>query len=148
MRVNEKLSGLKPMLDSLPENFTTCRTPAALAASMKVHCVSYIAGVADEINSARSTPSSAPESVSGFCISPCTTSTLARSLMAVALEASRTKRPNLDALTGEFPHSRLTVVSRCARNQDHGCPFVEAFLTPTPRISKFATDLAKAGHPR
>src|SRR5262245_58350890 len=27
-------------------------------------------------------------------------------------------------------------------------PFVEEFLTPTLRISKFATDLAKAGHPR
>src|SRR5262249_32722735 len=79
---------------------------------MNVHCVSYIAGVADEINSARSTPSSAPESVSGFSISPCTTSTLARSLMAVALEASRTNARTLTLLTGELPHRRLTVVSR------------------------------------
>src|SRR5262249_6280998 len=44
------------------------------------------------------------------------------------------QRPNLDALTGEFPHRRLTVVSRCARNQDHGCSFVEEFLTPTRPI--------------
>src|SRR5262249_25751493 len=53
------------------------------------------------------------------------------------------QRPNLDALTGELPHRRLTVVSRCARNQDYGCSFGEEFLTPTLRISKFATDLAK-----
>jgi hypothetical protein len=58
------------------------------------------------------------------------------------------QRPNLDALTGNLPHRRLTVVSRCARNQNHGCSFVEEFLSPALRISKFATDLAKARDPR
>src|SRR5215471_6415867 len=42
-----------------PENLTTCPAPALLAASMKVHWVSAIRGLVEEISRTRSTPSSA-----------------------------------------------------------------------------------------
>src|SRR3989442_1139351 len=59
----------------IPESLTTCLTPAFLAASMKFDCTSSIAGSEDEMSMARSTPRSAPVSVSGRAMSPSTIST-------------------------------------------------------------------------
>src|SRR5262245_29039754 len=79
------------MFDSLPESLTTCGTPAAFAASMNVHWVSNMSGVALEISNARSTPSRAGPSDSGFVRSPTMSSTPRRSWRRRACASSRTR---------------------------------------------------------
>ena len=80
-----------------PENLTMWRTPAFLAASMKVHWVSTICWSAEEISNTRSTPESASASVSGRSMSPSTSSTMGNVSKACALARLLTS-----ALTGEY----------------------------------------------
>jgi hypothetical protein len=74
----------------IPDSFTTCFTPALLAASMKLVCTSSIIGSDDDISIARSTPRKAAASVSGRAMSPCTISTSGSAAIAAALAGSRT----------------------------------------------------------
>src|SRR5215467_11463359 len=61
---------------SKPENLITWRTPAALQASINVHCVSTISMSEAEIMRARSTPSRADPMLFCLDISPSTISTV------------------------------------------------------------------------
>src|SRR5260221_8316107 len=97
-RKGESSSGM------IPESLTTCLTPALRAASMKFDCTSSIMGSEDEMSMARSTPRSAPVSVSGRAMSPSTISTCGSEENPAALAALRTS-----ARTGTpFADSRRT----------------------------------------
>src|SRR6266545_1259727 len=104
--VERNFSGSKPMIESSPENFTMWPTPAFLAASMNVHCVSSIWGPALEIMRTRSTPSSAGPSVSGRIMSPSTRSTVGTASNACALARLLT-----NALTDSLCRANLRITA-------------------------------------
>jgi len=74
----------------IPDSLTTCFTPAFRAASIKFDWTSSIAGSEEEMSIARSTPRSAPASVSGRAMSPSTISTFGSEESPSALVMLRT----------------------------------------------------------
>src|SRR6516165_9305478 len=76
---------------SKPENLITWRTPAALAASINVFCVSTISMRGAEIMRTRSTPSSADSKLLGLDMSPSTICTVGALSSPFAFALLRTK---------------------------------------------------------
>src|SRR5713101_672395 len=124
-RKGESRSGM------MPDSLTTYLTPALRASSMKFDCTSSIAGSEDEISIARSTPRSAPVSVSGRAMSPSTISTFGkaenRSALAALRTRARTRTPLADSLwTNSLPFSPVAPVTRIILR------FLSLFLPPFP----------------
>src|SRR6266545_1016189 len=116
----------------MPESLTTCPTPACAAASMKFDWTSSIAGSAEEISMARSTPCSAWVSVAGRAMSPSTTSTSGRVASPSARVGLRTRartgtpaadsrRTNAPPVSPVAPVTRI-IVSRPRRRGAAGWP--------------------------